>query len=167
MESIISQYEACINTWLGFYAALVCNPLYNVFDADSFSISSRRLLLLTFFLTLALITLIPLSTPHDSSPLTVYGISASQPLQPTLPATDKKRPDPIRWLKENSNDRYAVSKSGLPHLGLLGSSRPKAALISLVRNSELEGMMQSMRQLEFRWNRKYQVCVLSPAIFRN
>jgi len=33
-------------------------------------------------------------------------------------------------------------------------------LISLVRNSELEGMMQSMRQLEFRWNRKYQVRAL-------
>ncbi|KPI36879.1 Alpha-1,2 mannosyltransferase KTR1 [Cyphellophora attinorum] len=33
--------------------------------------------------------------------------------------------------------------------------RPKAALISLVRNADLEGILQSMRQLEYRWNRRY------------
>lgn len=167
MEGLSSRHEACVNPWLCFRAAIVCNPLHNFFDADSCSMSSRRLLLLAFFLTLALITLIPLSTPRDSSPLTVHDVSAFQPLQPTLPDTDKKRPDPIRWLKENSNDRYAVSRSGLPQFTLLGSSQPKAALISLVRNSELEGMMQSMRQLEFRWNRKYQVRVLFAASVRN
>lgn len=43
------------------------------------------------------------------------------------------------------------------------SPKPRAALISLVRNSELPGLMQSMRQLEYRWNRKYQY----PWIFFN
>lgn len=33
-----------------------------------------------------------------------------------------------------------------------GYSRPKAALISLVRNSELAGIQQSIRQLEYRFN---------------
>jgi hypothetical protein len=41
--------------------------------------------------------------------------------------------------------------------------RPRAALISLVRNSELPGIMQSMRQLEYHWNRKYRY----PWIFFN
>ena len=74
-------------------------------------------------------------------------------------------PTPERWLKENSNNKYAVQS------GLLGSlkdvtglwSRPRAALISLVRNSELDGIVQSMRQLEYRWNRKYQY----PWVFFN
>ncbi|KAE9377218.1 glycosyltransferase family 15 protein [Stipitochalara longipes BDJ] len=100
---------------------------------------------------------------HEFRPPTVYDLSTFQPLRATLPAADKKRPDPIRWLEENSNNRYAVPSRGLPQFPLLGSSRPRAALISLVRNSELEGMMQSMRQLEFRWNRKYQY----PWIFFN
>ncbi|MCJ1422477.1 hypothetical protein MMC29_000357 [Sticta canariensis] len=43
------------------------------------------------------------------------------------------------------------------------STKPRAALISLVRNSELSGMMQSMRQLEYQWNRKYNY----PWIFFN
>jgi len=160
MESTRSRYEACINPWLGFCAATVCNPLHDSFHADSCSISSRRLLLLVFFLALALITLVPIAARQDPSPSTVHAISAFQPLRATFSDTNRKRPDPIRWLKENSNDRHAVSRTHLPQFALLGSSRPRAALISLVRNSELEGMMQSMRQLEFRWNRKYQVCAL-------
>ncbi|KIW82390.1 hypothetical protein Z517_05417 [Fonsecaea pedrosoi CBS 271.37] len=58
---------------------------------------------------------------------------------------------PGEWLKENSypND--------------LRTRRPKAALISLVRNEELDGILQSMRQLEFRWNRRYQY----PWVFFN
>lgn len=34
--------------------------------------------------------------------------------------------------------------------------RPKAAIISLVRNEELEGILQSMRQLEYHWNKRYR-----------
>lgn len=87
----------------------------------------------------------------------VYSVDAFQPTRAYLPEdAERKGPDPIRWLEQNSNNKYAVSKGfHLPSLDW--NRRPKAALISLVRNSELEGMMQSMRQLEFRWNRKYQV----------
>lgn len=45
----------------------------------------------------------------------------------------------------------------------MGHEKPKAALISLVRNSELDGIVQSMTQLEWRWNRKYNY----PWIFFN
>lgn len=73
--------------------------------------------------------------------------------------------DTTRWFSENSNDRHAVVGRGfLNAFRRVGySNRPRAALISLVRNSELEGIMQSMRQLEFHWNRKYQY----PWIFFN
>ena len=70
-------------------------------------------------------------------------------------------PDPLRWLEGNSKNRHARSETGV--LSSLTSKRPRAALISLVRNSELNGMMQSMRQLEHQWNRKYQY----PWIFFN
>lgn len=43
------------------------------------------------------------------------------------------------------------------------SSRPRAALISLVRNSELEGIVQSISQLEHHWNHKYRY----PWVFFN
>lgn len=57
-----------------------------------------------------------------------------------------------------------VSKSVLPRLPAIGrNTRPRAALVSLVRNSELPGMMQSMRQLELPWNRKYQVNLTTTA----
>ncbi|CAD6446265.1 7007a26f-b1fe-4360-b387-57d3c9b304d3 [Sclerotinia trifoliorum] len=74
--------------------------------------------------------------------------------------------DPVQWLKENSNNRYAITigpKTWKSQLTEWSNPRPKAALISLVRNSELEGMQQSMRQLEARWNHKY----LYPWIFFN
>lgn len=92
--------------------------------------------------------------------------SPYQILRPSSPAnTHKHAPDPLRWLEKNSNNKYAViAESGI--LGLVShyiSSRPRAALISLVRNSELPGLMQSMRQLEYHWNRKYQY----PWIFFN
>ncbi|KAF2094669.1 nucleotide-diphospho-sugar transferase [Rhizodiscina lignyota] len=70
-------------------------------------------------------------------------------------------PDPVHWLEENSNNKWHVRRS------IWGTSgarrRPKAALISLVRNSELDGILQSIRQLEYRWNDKYQY----PWIFFN
>ncbi|MCJ1321437.1 hypothetical protein MMC15_006782 [Xylographa vitiligo] len=92
--------------------------------------------------------------------------SPYQILQPLSPSkTQKNAPDPLRWLEKNSNNKYAVTTGSklldsiTPHL----SQRPRAALISLVRNSELPGLMQSMRQLEYHWNRKYQY----PWIFFN
>lgn len=36
-----------------------------------------------------------------------------------------------------------------------GSQRINATLLSLVRNSELEGMLQAMRDLERTWNHKF------------
>lgn len=87
----------------------------------------------------------------------VYALDSFRPIRPTLPPLPENSPDPIRWLKENLNDKHAISR--LPTYGLRG--RPRAAIISLVRNSELDGMMQSMRQLEYRWNRKYQVYIFT------
>ena len=76
-------------------------------------------------------------------------------------------PDPKAWLQQNSNDKSSLEQ----YPGLVGAiknwkmanSQPRAALISLVRNSELEGMMQSMRSLELHWNRKYRY----PWVFFN
>ena len=104
----------------------------------------------------------------------VIHISVTQPasspyqvLRPTAQTTKKNAPDPLYWLKHNSNNKYAVStdymlpSAALPFATV--STKPRAALISLVRNSELAGIMQSMRQLEYQWNRKYNY----PWIFFN
>ena len=104
----------------------------------------------------------------------VVHISVPQPatnpyqvLRPISPTSKRNSPDPMRWLEHNSDNKHAV-RSGprlLNSISQLGhpSSRPRAALISLVRNSELPGLMQSMRQLEFHWNHKYQY----PWVFFN
>ena len=55
--------------------------------------------------------------------------------------------DPEAWIKRQSTlseDRKARQR------------RPRAALISLVRNEELDGILQSMRQLEYHWNERYR-----------
>ena len=92
-----------------------------------------------------------------------------QVLRPALetPSTRKSVPDPARWLDRNSNNRHAENTEvglfkSVPSLGHY-SAKPRAALISLVRNSELDGIVQSMRQLEYRWNRKYNY----PWVFFN
>ncbi len=71
----------------------------------------------------------------------------------------KDGPDPVKWLKENSGDRHAVTEWS----SSLATTKPRAALISLVRNQELDGMIQSMTQLEYHWNHKYQY----PWVFFN
>jgi mannosyltransferase len=40
-------------------------------------------------------------------------------------------------------------------LGAAGTARINATLLSLVRNEELEGMIQAMRDLESTWNHKF------------
>ena len=90
-----------------------------------------------------------------------------RPIAAATRATKRLAPDPTHWLEQNSNDRHAENTGlgllkSVPSLGHL-SAKPRAALISLVRNSELAGLMQSMRQLEFQWNRKYNY----PWIFFN
>lgn len=90
-----------------------------------------------------------------------------RPISEAIAKTKKHTPDPMHWLGQNSNNKHAENTG----LGLLRSvpsfghhsAKPRAALISLVRNSELPGLMQSMRQLEFQWNRKYNY----PWIFFN
>ena len=63
-------------------------------------------------------------------------------------AVDKSKPDPAQWLKENSDDRFSIGgvkrKRGFAEAlgGGVLLNRPRAALISLVRNSELEGILQ-------------------------
>lgn len=97
----------------------------------------------------------------------------ANPYQVLLPVSEgistkkKHAPDPTHWLEQNSNNKHAENTGlgllkSVPSLGH-HSAKPKAALISLVRNSELLGLMQSMRQLEFQWNRKYNY----PWIFFN
>lgn len=77
---------------------------------------------------------------HDTSPPRV--------LQPHSKTRQKKH-DPEQWLRDNSNMNHYETE------GEKFNDRPKAAIITLVRNEELEGILQSMRQLEYHWNRRY------------
>ena len=104
----------------------------------------------------------------------VIHVNLQQPLAvpyraflPGLMPDLKNASDPQAWVQQNSGDKSSLEEKP----GLFGvvtnwktaNSQPRAALISLVRNSELEGMMQSMRSLELHWNRKYRY----PWIFFN
>lgn len=122
----------------------------------SFSIRRRVLLFLAAVAVLLLLVYIPGN--DEVHVQDVHSLSTFQYARPILAHSKKNLPDPIRWLKDNSNNKYAMSDGGFHQLPVIGTiGRPRAALISLVRNSELEGIMQSIRQLEYRWNRKYQV----------
>jgi len=116
----------------------------------------RLVLLLICGLTIATpFFFILFSTVRSETPVAVHQMTSFEPLRAELRNLSKRRPDPVKWLAENGNNKYAVSKRMLPEFPI--SRRPRAALISLVRNSELVGLRQSMQQLEYRWNRKYQV----------
>jgi alpha 1,2-mannosyltransferase len=121
------------------------------------SISRHRAIVLVVFLVLVSIIIVP-SYGHGDAIIQDVPSSSFQHIRaPSLPS-NKNQPDPIQWLAKNSNNKYAVASRVMPHIPGFGEDgRPRAALISLVRNSELEGMMQSMRQLEYRWNSKYKV----------
>jgi len=84
------------------------------------------------------------------------GTDSHQLIRPVLDPLQNSNTGPIQWLKENSDNKHALALSTglLPHLQV---GRPRAALISLVRNTELEGMIQSIQQLERKWNENYQV----------
>ena len=127
------------------------------------SIPSWRLTIFVTLAALAVLLTLPFVTTRSKAPLERHSFGAYEPVRPLLAISDEKRPDPIRWLQENSNNKYAMSGS---MLHLRGRRRPRAAIISLVRNSELAGMMQSIRQLELRWNRKYQVSLFLPSFIR-
>jgi hypothetical protein len=50
---------------------------------------------------------------------------------------------PIKWLEQHPNNEYAVSECFPSHLTLPdGRPKPRAAIVSLVRNQELERMRQ-------------------------
>ena len=137
------------------------------------SVSKRQLAVISCLLLGLLIWVIPQPGTWRRQ---VIHITVQQPvsnpyqvLRPISPSAIAKKhtPDPMRWLEQNSNNKHAETSD----LGLLKSvpsfghrsAKPRAALISLVRNSELEGLMQSMRQLEYQWNRKYHY----PWVFFN
>ena len=61
-----------------------------------------------------------------------------------------KAPGPVQWLRDNTyTDMDDLTNEDI-HLTL--STRPKAAFIALVRNSELQGMVESITQVEARFN---------------
>jgi alpha 1,2-mannosyltransferase len=136
--------------------------------AIRFNASKRQIAVLTcLFLAIFIWFAPPPSTWHRSKARYVVKQQPSSPyqvLRPVAITTNKHAPDPEKWLKHHSDNKYAVGPgtgkfSGYGRI----STRPRAALITLVRNSELDGILQSMRQLEYHWNRKYQY----PWIFFN
>jgi hypothetical protein len=75
-----------------------------------------------------------------------------------------RKHSPEQWLRENSfsivdddddDDNSSAESAGAGRLFGNSAPRPRAAIISLVRNEELDGILQSMRQLELHWNRRF------------
>lgn len=86
-----------------------------------------------------------------------FNTTASQPhvykslraLQPSVASSSVKKHDPAKWLMAHSDlNHHETGKEWF-------NDRPNAAIISLVRNEELDGILQSMRQLERHWNERY------------
>ncbi|KAI1177123.1 glycolipid 2-alpha-mannosyltransferase-domain-containing protein [Nemania sp. FL0916] len=64
--------------------------------------------------------------------------------------TNSAQPDPLQWLRHNTIiDMETVSEQ---QQQTLRETRPKAAFIALVRNSEVDEMVYSISQLEARFN---------------
>ena len=135
---------------------------------------SRRQVVVVVCLLLALLVWI-LPQPRTWNRQVVHiavqqpGSNPYQVLRPAYQTTAVKKhaPNPMKWLEHNSNNKHADNHNmgllkSVPSLGH-NPAKPRAALISLVRNLELPGLMQSMRQLEYQWNRKYNY----PWIFFN
>lgn len=125
--------------------------------------SRRQVALLAILLFAAFFWLTPPPSTwgrtQTSSVSTKTSISLARPV--LAKARPKHGPDPEMWLKENSDNKWAVGTTALGGFGV--PPKPRAALISLVRNQELEGIIQSMTQLEYHWNRKYEY----PWVFFN
>ncbi len=74
---------------------------------------------------------------------------------PELPAdvardTELSENSAIQWLRDNTH--VDLSELSSTEIHTLQATRPKAALIALVRNAELEGMVESVKQVEARFN---------------
>jgi alpha 1,2-mannosyltransferase len=123
-----------------------------------YSLSRLQATLLVIISVLAFFLLAPLGGQSKTAIQNMHSLSTFQHIGPALQSTEQRRHDPLQWLAKNSGDKHAISR-GFPSqiLELGDHGRPRAALISLVRNSELQGIIQSMRQMEYRWNTKYQV----------
>lgn len=121
--------------------------------------SRRQLLVILILAACAIAWFVPAPALFSESLPKISISSIASPIQ--ILGHQTKKPDPAQWLRENGNDKHAVQNAAFSRMS--HSSRPKAALISLVRNQELDGLVQSMTQLEFHWNRKYQY----PWIFFN
>ncbi|KAF2965093.1 hypothetical protein GQX73_g8486 [Xylaria multiplex] len=65
---------------------------------------------------------------------------------------DSARPDPLQWLRQNTVSN--IDEIPEQYQQSLLETRPKAAFIALVRNSEVEEMVYSMAQLEARFNNR-------------
>lgn len=123
---------------------------------------ARRSLAVVFIFVLAVIVwFVPPPSQWGAGDSYEAGISTTRPSTVGREGLKHDGPDPTQWLRENSNDQHAVTGPGFNKL--LQSSKPRAALISLVRNQELDGIIQSMTQLEYHWNHKYQY----PWVFFN
>ena len=113
--------------------------------------SILRWILISACLTLSAYFLHTITQP-DMTIERQYEAPELRTLQPSLSSWSKKRKqhDPEKWLRKHSNmNHYETGDEWF-------NNRPKAAIISLVRNEELEGILQSMRQLERHWNRRYR-----------
>ncbi|KAK5005927.1 hypothetical protein LTR60_006112 [Cryomyces antarcticus] len=116
--------------------------------------SKRRTAALCILALALLVWILPPSSWSRHKEPIIVPVSVLRPAS-TL-AQPEDAPDP------NSHNRHAMNVRSI-YPNIPSPNKPRAALISLVRNSELEGLMQSMRQLEYHWNRKYQY----PWVFFN
>ena len=109
-----------------------------------------RWLAAAFFLALAAFSLSHLpsrSVEHELPEEWRSDVRIQEILSP--PSREKvsgQKRDHEEWIKKQS--ALSDEQKATQH-------RPEAALISLVRNEELEGILQSMRQLEYHWNQQY------------
>ncbi|KAK7754436.1 putative mannosyltransferase ktr4 [Diatrype stigma] len=65
---------------------------------------------------------------------------------------ESARPDPVQWLRQNTYT--SLDQLSSKDIITLQETRPKAALISLVRNSELDAIVESIAQVEDRFNNR-------------
>ncbi|RYP37331.1 hypothetical protein DL767_002974 [Monosporascus sp. MG133] len=85
----------------------------------------------------------------------VTSVDAYFPPIPELPAvvraeTEFTKPKPVQWLRDNTH--ITVDSLSSEEIRSLQATRPKAAFVALVRSSELADMLDSISQVEARFN---------------
>lgn len=76
----------------------------------------------------------------------------SPPVPEILATAEPKAVDPVQWLRENTHPN--LDHLSFEEIDDLKATKPNAALISLVRNSELDAMIGSISQVEERFNNR-------------